>query len=170
MPLVPFTAGQKLTAAELNAAFDIDRTVYQAADQTVTNSVTLVSSTSLTMPVEANATYAYDALVIYTAPTAQDFRYKWLLPTGSGIRNSPWNNTLTDTTLNAPVAHDAFDVFESAAGGIGAGAMVTYRPGGVMIVGATSGSMTFQFAQWTAGAATSAVLKLGSWVRLARVA
>lgn len=169
MPLVPFSAGQKLTATQLNAAFDIRRRKYQAADQTVNNTTTLVSSTDLTLSVAANSVYTLDAFVIYVSGTTPDIKFNYSYPSGASLRFSAYYIATTDTTGNAAMIRDVVDDFGAfGAGGIGTG-MMSMIPQGRLTVGATAGNFVVQFAQFTANVSNT-LLKAGSWIELVKVA
>jgi hypothetical protein len=167
--LVPFTVGQRLYAATLNAAFDITRVAYQVTDQTVNNTTTFLSSTYLTFSVAAGLTYVAEAQIIYDTNATADFKYNWLGPAGVFIRGSAWASAVTAAAVDATIYHDAVDLTGPwPAGGIASGTMMTVRPWAAIGVGATAGSLTFQFAQNTANASNT-LLKACSWIRLTRV-
>src|SRR5438445_343567 len=146
----PWAAGNQLTATDLNAAIDRVRCKRQTASQTVNNSITLVNSNDLIFAVKANTKYMMDSLIIYDSNITADFKIKFSVPSGTSVRVSPWcNNTGTDTITGA-LSHDAIDADNFAAGGVGAGTMITMRPSARITVGSTAGNMVVQFAQNTA--------------------
>lgn len=168
MPLVPFTAGSRLTAATLNAALDVNRTVIQTADQFKTADTVLVNSTTLTLPVVTNAWYDFSATLFYTASTVGDFKLNVAMPSGAAIVIGTWCATASVTATNTTIAVDALTVPSYNAGGLGTGTIMTLRPTGAILTGATAGSITIQFAQAASDAATT-TLKAGSTMRLIKV-
>jgi hypothetical protein len=165
-----FVSGQYLTAAALNAQINKIRTRRQQVAQTVNNTTTLTSSTYLTLPVEANKFYVFEATIIYTAATAADFRFALSLPTGSSMRLGTWTSGVTAGSgdFGAAIAHDAITT-AFPMGGIGtAFNPMTARPTGVITIGANAGSCTVQFAQETANASDT-TLNSQSWIRLTEV-
>ena len=169
MPLVPFQAGQSLTAADLNAAFDIRRVAWQTGDQIVNNSTTFVSSTFLTLTVAANSSYVYEALLVWDTNSTADFKHQLLVPAGAAVRQGTWTPTNTVAATNTTIAVDALDAIGYGGGGVALGTMLTARPVGLIATVGTAGSVTVQFAQGTANASNT-TLKTGSWIRLTKVA
>lgn len=163
-----FLAGQTLTADLLNTEFDRVREVYQQADQTVNNSTTFVSSTYLTLPVEANTGYIYEAFLVYDTGSTPDFKHKVLMPSGGFVRHGVWTPTTTVSATNTTIGVDALDTDNFASGGISAGTRMTLRPSGIIAIAATAGDVTIQFAQQVANASNTS-LTFGSWMRLTRL-
>lgn len=168
MPLVPFAAGQKLTAANLNAAFDITRIVYQSADQTVNNTTTYVSSSNLVLSLAANSVYVYKSCIVFDTGATPDFKHKLLLPAGAAVRRAVFTPTTTVAATNTTIGMDTLDLVEFASGGVAAGTMMTAFPMGTIYTAGTAGSVTVQFAQQVANASNT-VLKIGSWIELTKV-
>ncbi|MCA1710071.1 MAG: hypothetical protein LC808_45010 [Actinobacteria bacterium] len=156
--LNPFTAGQKLTAAADIAAFDQRRRAYQTADQTVTNSTTLVSSTSLVMAVAASVMYYINAQIFYDANTTADIKLSLLLPTGATVR-------LADPDPGATSSTSIQRTYQ----GIAAGTVASAVFSGIIDMDTTPGNLTLQFAQ-SALSATGTILKFGSTIELVQVA
>jgi len=165
-----FAAGQKLTAALLNAEFNKDRIAYTSGDQSRVSSTVLTNAIGLVLPVEANAWYIYDGLLMYDTNTTADFKWDMTLPTSSFVRNSPWMTSASVAgAVDAPIYHAAYDAGSSDAAGVAAGTIMTIRPTGLIIVSTTSGNMQMRFAQNVSNA-TATVLKGGSWMRLVKIA
>lgn len=148
------------------------RTVYQVADQQQNNAnggTNYTSSTYLTLPVVANGVYLVNSQFIYDTTTTPQIKFKFLLPTGSpNLRIAPWFSG--DPAGNAAIWHDVFDGVEFVPGAKGAGGgYMSCRPGVAFTVGSTGGSFTVQFAQNVSDIAY-AVLKVGSFIELTRMA
>lgn len=172
MPFKPFTAGQALSASALNAAFDVVRTKYQAADHAVNNSVTLVSSTDLVFDVDSNASYILEAQLMYDTNSSADVKHALVLPSGSTGLVTTWDSgTDTTSTSLSGIDRSVVDItnpFTWDSGGI-TGSIMSSRPGGLISIGNASGTVVYQFAQASADASDT-TLKSGSWIRLTRVA
>lgn len=170
MPLVAFAAGQKLSASDLNTAFDWDYEKYQSADQSVTNSTTLVSSNDLVAPVVANGIYVVRMYLVYDCNSTADFKYQLTLPaSGVVVKHSRWANAAADAAINSAVNHDSQDVTTYNLGGVAAGTIMTALPRAIIALGATAGNCTLQFAQAVSNG-TATILKAGSVMNLRRVA
>jgi hypothetical protein len=165
------TAGQRIRASQYNADQDRRRKKYQSADQLRNNNTTLLSSTDLTWTVEANAVYAFDSLILIDANTTADFKYNFLLPAGSGIVQSLWGSGVSNGAgiIDGAIFHDVVTSAGLPAGGANSGTPLSLKPQGLIAIGGTAGTVTFQFAQNTANASNT-ILKLGSWIELTKVA
>jgi hypothetical protein len=144
------------------------------ADTSKTSNTTLGDVTGMSVTLEANATYALNAAVIYTGNSVGDFKFAWSGPSGVGgswaalgprVNQNPTGAgerfNYTDfgvlsitTTLNLS-ADSAFPILA--------------MPHGFVTTGGTGGTFKLQFAQdFSDGTAT--VVKAGSWMRLVRIA
>lgn len=151
--LNPFSAGYDLTAAELNAAFDIQRMKYQETTQTVISSTVFVSSSHLVLPVEASVNYIVEMEIFCTSGATPDFKVNLLLPSGATVRLSADGNTTTTSTTMA---------FPSD------GSTKGVKISGLIDMSTAAGNLTIQFAQNTSSASNT-VLEIGSWIRLTKV-
>ncbi len=165
-----FLAGQTLTAAALNAEIFDWRPVYvrKSADQTQSNTTTLLNDTHLFVSVAANLTYAFELVIIYEAGTAAD--YKWALTFPAGATMS-WGNNEGDLSMAyLPLGFSSY-TSGSATGlggaGIGSGrAMVVH---GNLVMGSTAGTLRYQWAQ-TAATVENTKTSAGSHLILTRLA
>lgn len=136
--------------------------VGKSADQSVTSSTTLVNDTNLTLPIAANATYILEVQGVFTAASGGDIKIGWAtLPAGASLI---W-------TVPA-VAAGTGSVFSATSVDSWTGSNATvksfwYR--GQLTTAGTAGNVQLQFAQVTNNA-TPTVLKVGSWIKLERVA
>lgn len=169
MPLVPFVAGQDLTADVLNAAIDVTRTAYQSVDQTVNNTTTYVSSTGLTLSIGASEVHVYESLIMFDTNTSADFKQRLLLPASATVRIARWSSSTVGTAIDTAIEHDAITVTEIQSGGVASGTIMSTRATGLITNSTAAGSVTLQFAQ-NAATVVNTVLKIGSWIRLTRVA
>lgn len=177
-----YSPGDTPTAAEVNAILanlrdvtdrlnaTVTRTVYQVADQALVSTTVLVSSTYLTLPLDINSAYTFEALLIYDTNATADFKYSMLLPAGSFIRQGVWTAVTSATATNTTIGVDAIDATAVNGGGVAGGVMMTMRPTGIIASATTPGNATVQFAQVTSNATNATTLKIGSWMRLTKVA
>jgi len=167
---VAFSAGQKLTADLLNAAFDRRRRVYQTSDISVTNSATLVSSTDMVLSMEVSAIYSVDMYLITDGNSTGDAKYNLLVPTGAlVVKHSRWGGTSSDTTVTAAPHRQSLDQGSMDLSGVAFGTRVASKPSAVIAMGSTAGSCTFQFAQNTANNTNPSMLLAGSWMELVKL-
>lgn len=169
MPLVPFSAGQRMTASVLNDAFDTTRIVHGGADQIINNTTTFASSVSLSLSVEADTRYVYDLMLMFKADTAADFKWQFDAPSGTFIRRTaglatPASNTSQQSAVF--ITTEDFNGFACAA--LGTGVSTYVNPSGLLIIGSTAGDITVQFAQDTTHA-SNCILQGGSYFRLTKV-
>lgn len=168
--MATFTAGQRITAAFMNSAFQERRTLITLADQTATSGTTLINSAYLTFTVAVNSVYRLETELFYTAGTTGDLKIQFTAPSGSFLRTSPWGQYASLSATDAAISHDGADnggpwLF----GGGGSSVMLTCRPVGSVSTAGTSGNCVLQFAQST-GDATNTILKAGSSMTLIKVA
>lgn len=166
---ISFSAGQLLTAAQLNLL--CPQEVVKAANQGVTNSATLVSDADLVVTLAPNQTYHVAYHLLFSATTK--------------VPNGKYNLALTGTVASlSSAAHVVAPTNPMPAGGaalytIESGASnaasfgvdtapVCVKLDALFIGGASGGTITFQFAQNAATAATTTTLLAGSFV-IARV-
>lgn len=129
------------------------------ADQTVTNSATLVTVPQLTIPVGTNERVLFRYSVFYTSTATGDFKYRVDVPASPtlyrlGVETYAADGTATvASTITAEA--DGTVLFASGTEGF-------IRLTGVLSNGTTAGSVIFQFAQNTATGAQSAIIRAGS--------
>ncbi|MGH3882115.1 MAG: hypothetical protein ACRDRC_01765 [Pseudonocardiaceae bacterium] len=153
----------------MNATFNETRMAYQAADQTVNNSITLISSTYLVLAVEDNSVYVFEGHLLHTSGTTPDFQVNILLPASSTVISAVrWGSDTAASFGATDVYHDGFTTSGWNLGGIGSSVVFASAPRMVFSTAATAGNCTVQFAQNTANASNT-VLKAGSWIRLTKV-
>ena len=80
---VPIYAGQRITAALLNAIQPLSAT--RSSTQSVTNSTTFMNDDTLFLSLQANATYRVEMELYYSGGTqgASDLNFKFTLPSGA---------------------------------------------------------------------------------------
>lgn len=151
-----FTAGQILTAQELNDALPIAPAV-KSADETVTGSTTLQNDDHLSLTVSANAVYVIELEGMQSSSAAGDIKVVFSVPAGTtGVlfgldATLPFAGTSLTGTL----------VF----GGTAAAAY--FRVAGRVVTAGTAGTIRVQFAQNAASGSSS--LLTGTFLRLTKV-
>lgn len=177
---MPFVAGQKVRASELNAitgAFVVARCT---TDVTKNASTTLGDVTGLGLSVAANATYALDGWIYFESNPTADIKFALTLPSGStGVMGFYGPNLATAPVVNQErinyVDMGVYSATASATYGIGGddeftgSVWVTAQPRGVITTSSTAGTIQVQFAQNTSNASNTKV-KAGSWMRATRLA
>jgi hypothetical protein len=77
--------------------------VRKAADQTRRRSTELTDDADLRVPLAADATYTFQALVAYRAHPDADIRVAWSVPSGAVVRWTPAGAAMTTTGVVGPV-------------------------------------------------------------------
>jgi len=146
--------------------------VRKSADESVTSSATLQDDNHLVLAVEPNTTYEVTAFIIYDGATTGDIKVSFTGPAGATLDWTPLGliTSVTASTGQIKTGHDTFADSEGVGtAGVGAGNRAVLQPHGLLVVGATAGSLTFRWAQLASDATATTVLT-GSWLRAQRVA
>jgi hypothetical protein len=144
-----------------------------SASSTQTNdTTTLASSTFLTQAVVANAVYSFEARLIYISPTAADFKIALLGP-ANAYANYYVSRTFTDGVYGITLVTDTDMSAPNATSMIGLGTtlntnIVLANCSGVVVTGATAGTVAMQFAELSASGTST--LLAGSMMQLTRTA
>lgn len=130
------------------------------ADQTVTNSATLVTVPQLTIAVGKNERVLFRYTIFYTSTATGDLKYRINTPASPTLFRLCTDNVADDVTAGVTSVltanADSTALLATGTNGI-------LRLTGVLSNGSTAGSVTFQFAQNTATAAQSAIIRAGSF-------
>lgn len=118
------------------------------------NTTTQQPSASLTIPVEAGATYQMFAFLVIQSPSGVSFVHSFTGPAGATM---VWGDN-TATYVASITGTDTWS---------GSGANKAVSLHGTLITAATAGNLTVTFASATAG--QTATLQPNSWLRLDRV-
>lgn len=158
-----WTPGEVLTAADVNTWF-VPLAAVKTADQSVTNSSTLVADNDLHLPVAANATYAMNIYVLYVAGTTPDLKWGWTAPAGSVLEYSIagcWNS------MNF-IEQSPYDLATSPVFDGGGAVLCNWAGMGTLKTGASAGTLQAKFAQNTSNA-TATTIKAQSALMLRRI-
>lgn len=158
----------RVTTLEDTTRIGYTRYAFQAADTAGIANQTTPQATSLTLPVLAGATYEWEALIIVNTQPTPGCKITFAVPTGTAVpRVAPWFSG--DPAGNAAIWHDVFDGSFYVMGGKTGGGMMSSRPCGGVIIGATAGNFAIQYSQNTSDPSTT-VFNAGSKLKLTRVA
>lgn len=147
------------------------KTLYKSADTSRANVTTISPDPDLSMPLLANAQYAFDGLLLYTSPSqTPDLLLALEAPAGavgfwtvgaptSGTTSDPDTIRVIASDLNAGRVYGVPTVNQSI------GAQLT----GFITMGGTAGNLNVSWAQNTSSASAT-IFKAGSWLRVTRVA
>lgn len=137
--------------------------IKKSANQSVTNSASLVTDSELTFPMLANTKYAVRGMIFWDTTATGDFKYTIQGPANpTGVRLS----MLTGAAGAVPALATVTTAYPSSAGvslaGTGTNGMHSFDM--VIHNGNTAGDFLFRFAQNTATAAQSATVIAGSYI------
>lgn len=161
--MATFLSGQRLTAAQLEALLPLWKT--KTATETVNNSATLQNDDTLFVSVAANTVYNFESRIIHNSGTTPDFKAGWTYPSGLtmlynrlgvGLAGGGNVHLLFASNETTSILDDGFAADRS------------FMMWGTVTVGATAGTLQFQWAQNTANASDTSVLA-GSYLKLTKV-
>lgn len=152
-----FTAGQILTADELNAALPIAPAV-KTADETVTSSTTLQNDDHLFVSVAANTTYLLELDFVFSANASGDLKTTFTVPSGTtgSLNMTSDAGTSTGVSMTSTAVWDGTGTDEQA------------RIFGRVVTSSTAGTVRLQWAQ-NASFGTGTIIRNGSFLRITRI-
>lgn len=171
---MPFVAGQKVRASQLNSGQPI--MAYVASDVTIISSTSPTNITGLVAALEANALYAWDAFIAYTANETGDAKIGFTVPTGTTGVWGAFPIAASENIANTRGIVEGFRVDgygDANTQGISgaddlSGAMICC-PRGYIDTASTAGNFQGRFAQLVSNANNTSI-KAGSWLRVVRLA
>lgn len=141
---------------------------YRTADSAaINNSTVLVSDATLTCPLPATGTYAYDGTLYYDSSTAADVKIAMAYPAGFAAAKFAAYGADPTTTTNFKVFVTTASASSGSFGGFGVGTIVILKFEGIVTSGG-AGNMVVQYAQQTADP-TNTTIRAGSFLRVMRV-
>jgi hypothetical protein len=143
----------------------------KSADQTVNNSTTMVDAADLVVSVAANAVYLVDTGIYYVSNTAADIRFGWTVPAGA---SGSWHvggagGSIADGSTDTGGRWGIVSWGTANSAGGSAAVDLVAQPGGMLVVGATAGTLQFRFTQ-QAAIAVDTTVRANSWLKAERVA
>jgi hypothetical protein len=111
-----------------------------------------------------------DALIIYDGSTTGDIKVQIVGPTGTSFLDHKLGIITTATANTGSAAFAATAGGAQAAGAIGAGSELALRARGLVVIGATAGTVKLQFAQNTSDATHATTVYANSFLKAQRQA
>lgn len=143
---------------------------FKASNESVTSSTTLQNDDVFSFPLVANAAYALEGYVPYTAlagSSSGGLASDWTLPAGASLLWTNFGTPLNDGNLTQyNIVAQGLGATRSTAGN--AGTVMSFQPKGIFVVGGTAGTAQFRWAQ-SVSSATATVLLGGAWMRVTRI-
>jgi hypothetical protein len=147
----------------------VSQVIKKTADQSVTNSTTLVDDNQLFYPLQVGTSYYFEALIEFTATAGGDIQLAFTIPTAATLRWGPANSIKIDpagaivvegqtTTSGTAVS------FGYATGGTRQQILIK----GYVACGAIAGNLQLQFAQDTADAGPTTIRNGSSYLSVFR--
>lgn len=165
-----FLTGHEPSAAEFGVLLGIP--AIKTSDQTIANN-TLTNDTQLSIAVEANATYMFDGLLVFTCGSATpDIMLAFSIPAGASIA---WYGAGAATNLASQVGSlAAYAPISNGAANYGTNDSASFPTGnivrGSLITSSTPGTLQLQWAQVTTTGGSPITMKTGSFLFGRRIA
>lgn len=154
------------TATDFNNWLQNIRFARRTSIASITSSTTMTSDSQLTLPVDANSTYHLDMLLLYDGATAGDLKFQLIVPSGAAFLGAVHGLI---STAASQQDYQGFPLADTTPAVVGAlGGTIWCRVEGLVVVSATSGSATLQWAQNTSSGTSTRIL-VNSFLRLTRV-
>ncbi len=165
-------AGAKVRASDINNSLPLMG--YAVADSTKTSNTTLADATGVVVALQANSTYILDGYIAYNAGATGDLKVAWTVPAGTtghwGLYPIAVASTASVGDLDARRIDAYGDANIQAGGGSDSfGGIMVALPRGYIVTSGTAGNFQLRFAQNTSSV-TSTVIKIGTWIRVLKVA
>lgn len=149
-------------------------TLYKSSTESVTSSTTLQSDDRFAFNVETSSAYALESCIFYDGALdgagAGGLKMGFSGPAGASMF---FNNGGSNGVAGGGSVGD-FNAVAETLGAAGrtvhtnAGTVMCCRPGGVLVVGATAGTLQYRWAQGVSNATATRILG-GSWMRLSKI-
>lgn len=175
-------AGQRITASLLQSMLPV--TARKTSDTAISSSATTIADPHLQFTVVANAVYVWNALIIYDGHIDGDLNIDFTVPSGAlgewggmgagrpvtGASSTPTLRIDTIGISGYMVRTETSDVSQARSYGcLGVGNNMSLVLSGVLRVGSTGGTFSFDWAQ-QASHATATTLYTDSYMTLLRTA
>lgn len=167
-----WTAGQKITAALLNAMQPLY--VAKPSDQSVTSSTTNVNDTALFLALEANSVYTVSGLLLYSAHQDGDIRMGWAVPAGATFQwichaQNAGGTSGISTGVVVDLQNAGAGTFPLGGADTGNTTVMTGLLCGRIVTSGTAGNLQYNWAQ-RVSSGTASIMRAGSWIQAQRVA
>lgn len=170
--MVDFAAGQKLRASDLELATPL--MAFATSVTTRTSTTTLADATGLVIPLAADALYALEGYLAYTAGATGDMKVAFTVPAGT---TGHWalypiatasTGSIGDLDARRQTSFGA-GTTQAAGGSDSFGGDLACPVLGYIDTAGTAGNLQLQVAQNTSSG-TSTVIQSGSWLMVWRLA
>lgn len=168
---MPFFAGTRLLAADLNALAGLERVIVKAADQLYLSDNVLRNDTELVMSLAADSTYQVEFILgaVGQASSTGDIQTAWTIPSGAtGSKYCYGPSTATTDRTNTTMEAIGTGVTNVAQyGTVSTTSSIAIRERG-FVTTTSAGTLTLQHAQITSNA-NSTGIRAGSIMVVRRV-
>jgi hypothetical protein len=167
MTLKTFTAGEVLTADDVNEYLVNTLFVRKTSTESVTSSTALQNDNELVLAVEANCVYELTGTVIYDGSTTGDIQWDFTLPSGAVMSGIATRLATGGTDTTAFMQWDTESVTSAGALGTGTETVISLRH--LVVVSSTAGNVQLRWSQNTSDGTATRVFA-NSYLCLRRVA
>lgn len=143
----------------------------KTGDKSLTNTSTLEDDNHLLVAVGANATYTFDAFIVYDGATTGDIKVAFTVPAGATLL---WSGVGATTGISSAAANFSDTVITASGSAIswgarGAGTKTFAIIRGIVRTAGTAGNLTVQWAQDSSDATATTVFT-DSWLTARKAA
>jgi hypothetical protein len=168
--LKTWSAGDILTASDINAHPVQQTWVVKSADESVTSTTTVQNDDHLVLPVLASTRYWLEAFLIYDGAVGGDIKLGWSFPSGATMRWYGGGMADSATVDNNAATNQFCSAINQT---MPFGCFATANPDAVhirgnLLVASTAGNMQLQWAQLTSSG-TATKIYAESLLRLTRL-
>jgi hypothetical protein len=152
VPTPTYSVGQVLGAADCNNWF-MPKVAYKASDTARASTTTPSADPDLTIPVAANAFYAFTCFVFFegSSTASQGIKWNFAVPASTTVR---YHGIFTDTAGIVSTGVAFIGTATPSAGTNGAGSLRGATLHGTCFTSSTTGNMVFQWSQNVSEAST----------------
>lgn len=162
-----WSAGDVLTASDLNKFGENILGAYKTTNQGVTSSTALVNDNDLQVAVVANAVYRYELVLYYDGDAAGDLKVSHTVPSGTTMLGTIVSLPSTASTVQ-DLQIESWTGSSKQIGCLASGSPWTMTFTGLLTTSSTAGSLIVLFAQDTSNG-TATRLLVGSYILLRQV-
>lgn len=167
------TAGTRLTADVLNSM--LDNFIFKPADTSRASNTTMSNDPDMVCPVDANATYFIEMVILFAGIATAGFRTQWTVPSGSSFNKriaGPGSANAAEANANTTEMRWSVVSATSAVNYTNprnsASLQVYTIETAIAQIGATAGNITLQWAQ-TVSQTTGTVVAANSYIRYRQI-
>lgn len=155
--LTQFSALQEPTADQLNAIVPLG--AYKSANESYPSNTTMHNDAELFFPVAASSAYQVSVVGGFGCIAASGFKFQFAVPSGSTILNGFlwWTYNGASTGQVQALATSASNGASGNLINLDGSHVEPFRWDGVLVTGASSGTLTFQWAQAASNASATSV-------------